>query len=151
MTSIHILRVCLLTVLVCAAGACSPTSSASAATGPTPPGPQAAPAPAGAEESRTSTATFIADRLHGRKTASGELYDRHKLVAAHPTYPLGTVVRVTNQANGRTVDVKVVDRTARRNRNRQVIDVSRAAAERLGFIEQGTTKVTLEVIARPSQ
>lgn len=150
MTSTLIIRVCLLSVLVCGAGACAPAPHASAATDQVPDA-QAAPAPAGVEEGRTSTATFIADRLHGRKTASGEPYDRHTLVAAHSTYPLGTLVRVTNQANGRAVDVKVVDRTARRNRGPQMIDVSRAAAERLGFIEQGTTKVTLEVIARPSR
>jgi rare lipoprotein A len=72
-------------------------------------------------------------------------------VAAHPTYPLGTLVRVTNQANGRAVEVKILDRTGRRGRHRDAIDLSRAAAERLDFIQQGTAKVTMEVIARPTQ
>ena len=96
-------------------------------------------------ETRTGRASFIAARLQGRKTASGELYDGATLVAAHPSYPMGTVVRVTNQDNGRVVQVKVIDRSAA-GRDRPIIDVSRMAAERLDFVRQGTVTVRTEVI-----
>jgi rare lipoprotein A len=97
------------------------------------------------KETRTGLASFIAARFQGRKTASGELYDGAQLVAAHPSYPMGTVVRVTNQENGRVVQVKVTDRSAA-GRDRPIIDLSRAAAERLEFVRQGTVKVTTEVV-----
>jgi peptidoglycan lytic transglycosylase len=98
-------------------------------------------------ETRTGRASFIASSLNGRTTASGEPYDGTELVAAHPSYPLGTILRVTNQENGRVVEVKVVDRTgspaARRYR---MIDLSHAAAERLDFVTRGTAPVTTEVL-----
>lgn len=98
-------------------------------------------------DTQTGRASFIADELQGRKTASGEPYDKNSLVAAHPSYPLGTMLRVTNQENGRAVDVKVVDRTAPpAARRHRIIDLSRAAAERLDFVEQGTARVTTEVL-----
>jgi len=90
-------------------------------------------------------ATFISDKLEGRRTASGAIYDGRQLVAAHPRYPLGTRVRVTNRENGRVVEVTIVDRSAAGAR-RPIIDVSRRAAERLDFVRQGTVQVTLDVI-----
>jgi rare lipoprotein A len=101
-------------------------------------------------QTQTGVASYMADRLHGRTTASGEPYDRKALVAAHPTYPMGTVLRVTNLENGRVVTVKVIDRSAR-DANRRIIDLSRAAAEQLDFIQSGLVKVTTEVIERPPQ
>ena len=71
------------------------------------------------------------------------------MVAAHPTYALGTIVRVTREDNGRSVEVKIVDRSAA-GANRPIIDLSRAAAERLDFIREGTTTVTIEVIRKPA-
>lgn len=98
-------------------------------------------------ETRRGRASFIADSLDGRRTASGAPYDKHSLVAAHPSYPLGTVLRVTNLENGRVVDVTIVDRTASpAARRHRMIDLSRAAAERLGFISRGTARVTTEVL-----
>lgn len=67
------------------------------------------------------------------------------LVAAHPTYAMGTVLRVSNPENGRVVEVKVIDRSAS-GADRPIIDLSRAAAERLDFIKAGTIKVTTEVL-----
>ena len=96
---------------------------------------------------QTGVASFMADRLDGRKTASGKPYDKDALVAAHPTYPMGTVLRVTNTVNGRVVTVKVIDRSARNTR--RIIDLSRAAAERLDFIQRGLVKVITEVIELP--
>ena len=81
-------------------------------------------------------------------TASGVPFDAKALVAAHPTYPFGTVVRVTNLANGQRVEVRIVDRgpaSAPRSEG-VIIDLSRAAAEALDFVEAGRSKVRLEVL-----
>jgi rare lipoprotein A len=70
------------------------------------------------------------------------------LVAAHPSYPFGTVVRVTNLNNGRTVDVRVVDRGPARGPRADgvIIDLSQGAAEVLGFIRAGRARVRLDVL-----
>ena len=81
--------------------------------------------------------------LPGR-TASGERYDQQELTAAHRTLPLGTRVLVTNLANGHSVRVRINDRGPfKRGR---VIDVSRAAARRLGMVGTGTARVRIEVL-----
>ena len=69
------------------------------------------------------------------------------MVAAHPTYPFGTIVRVTNLQNGRSVRVRIVDRgpTAGPRAAGVIIDVSRRAAQALGFIREGRTRVRVEV------
>jgi len=98
-------------------------------------------------ETRTGSASYLSSRLHGRPTASGEIYDQHELVAAHVGYPLGTRVRVTHLGNGRMVEVRVIDRTgSTAQEGGPLIDLSREAAERLGFLEQGRAEVRLEVI-----
>ena len=97
------------------------------------------------KQKRTGLASYMAKKLEGRKTASGELYDGRQLVAAHPSYPMGTVVRVTNLANGRSVVVTVIDRSAG-GRGRPIIDLSRTAAAQLDMLEQGVVKVTTEVL-----
>ncbi len=113
--------------------------------------PQAREKPAGTsgstKKAQVGMASFMADRLDGRRTASGERYDKDALVAAHATYPFGTVLRVTNQANGRVVEVRVIDRNAR-GAGRPLIDLSRAAAERLDFVQRGTVRVSIEVVTR---
>ena len=98
-----------------------------------------------APEESVGIATYYARRFHGRTTASGIRFDQNDMVAAHPTYPFGTVVRVTSLGNGRSVNVRVVDRgPAPRARQRGVIiDLSRAAAESLDFIEAGQSRVRL--------
>jgi rare lipoprotein A len=95
-------------------------------------------------ETRTGTASFYADKFHNRRTASGIRYDRNALVAAHRTYPFGTVLRVTNLANDRVVTVKVVDRGP--FIKGRVLDLSRRAAEELKFIQAGLTRVRIEVL-----
>jgi len=67
------------------------------------------------------------------------------MVAAHPTYPFGTIVRVTNLENGRSATVRILDRGPARA-NGVIIDVSRRAADKLGFIREGRTRVRLEVL-----
>jgi rare lipoprotein A len=95
---------------------------------------------------QTGTATYYAKRFHGRKTASGARFDQGKLVAAHHRWPLGTLVRVTNTKNDRTVKVRIVDRLAKRSR--AVIDLSRKAARQLRFLRtgEGRVPVRLEVL-----
>ena len=92
-------------------------------------------------------ASYYARVLDGRRTASGARFDNDGLVAAHPSYPFGTVLRVTNLGNSKSVDVTIVDRgPARGPRARGVIiDLSRAAAEALDFIDAGRTRVRVEV------
>lgn len=109
----------------------------------------AAEAPAAANqpvlETRTGPAVYISDAFHGKKTASGDTYDRDQMVAAHPSYPMGTLVRVTNLENGRAVVLRVIDRSAAAKRAESpIIDVSRAAARRLDFERQGRVKVRAE-------
>src|SRR4051812_32624112 len=72
----------------------------------------------------------------GKMTASGERFDKHALTAAHRTLPFGTRVRVTDERNGRTVIVRINDRGPFGNR-RRIIDLSEAAAARLGILDDG--------------
>ena len=92
----------------------------------------------------TGVASYYGRKFHGRRTASGESFDMGAMTAAHRTLPFGSLVRVTNPANGRSVIVRINDRGPF-TRGR-VIDVSRAAAEELGLIARGHAAVELELI-----
>jgi rare lipoprotein A len=94
--------------------------------------------------SSVGMASYYARKFHGRKTASGERFDMHKLTAAHRTLPFGTRVRVTNLRNGRSATVRINDRGPY-TRGR-IIDLSYAAAKEIGLIEAGTAKVKVEVL-----
>jgi len=95
-------------------------------------------------ETQTGSASFYANSLAGRRTASGVRYNPREMVAAHRSLPFGSLLRVTNEANGQVVKVRVVDRGPfARGR---VLDLSRVAAEELGFIRRGHTRVTIEVL-----
>lgn len=89
-------------------------------------------------------ASFYANKFHGRKTASGEIFDQKKFTCACNVLPLGTWVRVTNLKNGKTAYVKVNDRI--HPKMRRVVDLTRAAAQKLGFISRGLTRVKVEVV-----
>jgi dihydroorotase len=89
-------------------------------------------------------ASWYGRRFHGQKTASGELYDMYAMTAAHPTLPIPSYVRVTNVANGRSVVVRVNDRGP--FHSSRVIDLSYAAAYKLGFIQAGSAQVQLESV-----
>ena len=111
---------------------------------PTAPATQPATASNPATALGTGSASYYADRFHGRRTASGEVYDNTALTAAHRTLPFGTRVRVTNPATGASVVVRINDRgpfTPGRT-----IDVSRAAAEQLGLIRAGHATEALDLI-----
>ena len=90
-------------------------------------------------------ATWYGDEQQGGPTASGERFDKHKLTAAHRTLKLGTRVRVTNQKNGRSVEVRINDRGPYGSASR-IIDLSEAAARRLDMIDAGVVPCTVEVL-----
>ena len=91
-------------------------------------------------------ASYYADKFNGRPTANGEIYDGKKMTAACNQLPLGTWIRVTNLNNNRSVIVKTNDRL--HIRMKRVVDLSRAAAEKLGYIGRGLTKVKVEVLEK---
>jgi rare lipoprotein A len=86
-------------------------------------------------------ASWYGKSFHGRRTASGERYDMHGLTAAHPTLPFGTRVKVRNLENGRAVVVRINDRGP--SVAGRIIDLSYAAAARLGIVEAGLARVAL--------
>ena len=89
-------------------------------------------------------ASFYADKFDGKPTASGEKYRHNKFTGAHKTLPFGTKVKVTNLSNNKSVEVVINDRGP--YVEGRVIDLSKSAAEQLGFINLGLTDVQLEVI-----
>ncbi len=93
---------------------------------------------------QTGKATYYGNKFHGRKTASGERYDRRKLTAAHTALPFGTMVRVTNLDNGKKVTVRINDRGPLKNG--RIIDLSRAAAEAIDMISAGVVRVGIEIV-----
>jgi len=141
-------RLALLAVLCLAATGCASAGRRDA--GPeteipprsAPSAPIAQPPSGGAVQ--TGKASWYGEPHHGRKTASGEIYDMNKLTAAHRTLPLGTRLRVTNVDNGRSVVVRVNDRGP--FVDGRVIDLSRAAARELGVRGAGVITVRIEVL-----
>jgi rare lipoprotein A len=89
-------------------------------------------------------ASWYGRKFHGQKTSMGETYDMYAMTAAHPTLPLPSYARVTNPANGRTVVVRVNDRGP--FLNSRIIDLSYAAAHRLGIAQNGSGEVEVEAI-----
>jgi rare lipoprotein A len=95
----------------------------------------------------TGIASWYGDPYHGRRTASGEVYDMDQMTAAHRTMPFQTWVKVENLSNGKTVDVRINDRGP--FVGGRIIDLSRSAARSIGMLGPGTAKVRIEVIKRP--
>ncbi len=89
-------------------------------------------------------ASYYGGRFHGRRTANGETFDMHRLTAAHRALSFGTLVEVTNLSNGRSVRVRVNDRGPYvRGR---VLDLSYAAAQRIGMVRKGLARVKIEIV-----
>ncbi|CAN5829109.1 hypothetical protein BH23GEM3_BH23GEM3_03320 [soil metagenome] len=103
-------------------------------------------APATALRTVTGQATFYADTFEGRRTASGIPFRQNQMVAAHKAFPFGTVLRVTNTRNNRSVNVRVVDRGPYNSTRETIIDLSRRAASQLGYIDAGRAPVRVEVL-----
>ncbi len=89
-------------------------------------------------------ASYYADKFQGKKMANGQPYRRGKLTAAHKKIPLGTRVRVTNPQNHRSVKVRITDRGP--HTRGRILDLSRAAAGRLGIIQAGVAPVKIKVL-----
>ncbi|HET8839554.1 MAG TPA: septal ring lytic transglycosylase RlpA family protein [Flavobacteriaceae bacterium] len=92
----------------------------------------------------TGKASFYGEKFNGKPTASGEIFESSKLTAAHPNLPFGTNVKVTNLSNNKSVIVRVNDRGP--FVMGRIIDLSKAAAEMLGFIQKGIAGVSIEIL-----
>ena len=95
------------------------------------------------------SATYYADKFEGRRTASGIPFRQNQMVAAHRAFPFGTLLRVTNLGNDRSVNVRVVDRgpfAGPKKAEKPMIDLSRRAAEQLGYVDAGRARVKVEVL-----
>ncbi len=104
----------------------------------------AAPAAARAGDNMDGLAAVYSDKLVGRKTASGEAFNQGKLTAAHPSLAFGTMVKVTNTKNSKTVDVRINDRGPKQAG--RVIDLTSAAAAKIGIGKNAMAPVKLEVV-----
>ena len=93
-------------------------------------------------------ASYYGRGFEGQETASGEIFRSEKLVAAHPTYPLGTFARVTNLEKPAVVYVRIIDRgpTDENVAEGVIIDLSKGAAKRLGMVKDGRVRVKVEVL-----
>ena len=96
----------------------------------------------------TGIAVYYSDYFVGKPVANGEIYSHDALTAAHNGYPFGTEVRVTNLSNDQSVVVKINDRM--RKNSKLLIDLSRSAAQELGFVKEGKTRVTVEPVGAGS-
>jgi rare lipoprotein A len=92
-------------------------------------------------------ASWYGGVFNGRQTADGETFDQNEMTACHPTLPFGTKVKVENTRNHKSVIVRITDRGLLYGR--RVIDLSYAAAEKIGMTEVGVAPVTIQVISRP--
>ncbi len=97
----------------------------------------------------TGIASWYGPGFHGRATANGEIFDQNALTAAHRTLPMPFMVRVTNLDNGRSIKVRINDRGP--FKNGRIIDLSRRAADLLGFRRSGTAKVRVEIVEDESR
>jgi rare lipoprotein A len=101
------------------------------------------------EYNEVGVSSWYGEDFHAKKTANGEKYDMNSLTAAHKTLPLPSIVRVTNLENGRSLILRVNDRGP--FVNNRIIDVSKRAAKLLGFKQQGTTKVRVQILEEESK
>lgn len=95
---------------------------------------------------KTGVASWYGGNFHGRKTATGEVYNMHLLSCASNHYPLGTWLRVTNLLNGKAVVVQVNDRM--HPKSKRVVDLSKGAAKEIGLVKAGIGKVKIENLGK---
>ncbi len=93
----------------------------------------------------TGLASWYGAKHHGKRTASGEIFDQKKFTAAHRTLPWGSIVQVTNLDNGKSVEVRINDRGP--FTKGRIIDLSRAAARAVGMLESGVSSVRMELLS----
>jgi rare lipoprotein A len=132
------------------APAASPATSATppSLTDQEPPIPQNAPTPAAKswKDRIQGIASWYGGVFNGRKTASGETYNMYAMTACHPSLPFGSIVRVVNVHNHRSVVVRITDRGDLVEEGR-IIDLSYGAAKKLGMTQSGLAKVELDVLS----
>jgi rare lipoprotein A (peptidoglycan hydrolase) len=92
-------------------------------------------------------ASWYGSVFNGRKTASGEIYNMYDMTACHPTLPFGSIVRVVNLRNRKSVVVRITDRGDLGSNNGRIIDLSFAAAEKLQMTQAGLARVSVEVLS----
>lgn len=90
------------------------------------------------------TASFYSDKFNGRQTANGEIFSQKKMTCACNVLPMGTWIRVTNLRNKRSIIVKVNDRL--HPKMKRLVDLTRAGANKLGFVSSGLVKIRVEVL-----
>lgn len=96
---------------------------------------------------QSGLASWYGRQFHGRKTASGEIFNQHGFTAAHRSLPMNCYIKVTNKSNGKSVVVKVNDRGP--FHGNRVLDLSYAAAKQIGIVQSGTGNVTIERVSGP--
>jgi len=89
-------------------------------------------------------ASWYGNKFHGKPTSSGEYYDMNDFTGAHRIFPFGTIVKVTNIKNGRSALVKINDRGPQKNSRK--LDISYAAAKKIGMINDGVARVKIEIV-----
>ncbi len=94
-------------------------------------------------------ASWYGGKFHGRKTANGEIFDKNHITAAHKSLPLGSWVKVTNLKNNRSINVRINDRGPFVYGRK--IDLSYAAAKKIGMVQQGVARVSIKVLHVPPQ
>lgn len=124
--------------------AANPASAADAS-----PNPPSKPSSSEASNAMSGTAAWYGRKFNGRRTASGQRFNADAMTAAHPSLPFGTRVRVTNTSNKRSVVVVINDRGP--TTPGRMLDVSQAAAKKLGLTRAGTAPVTLEVVGQSAR
>ena len=98
------------------------------------------------KECTTGVASWYGKPFHGRLTKSGEVYDMNKYTAAHNTIPMGTMVKVTNLDNNKSVVVKINDTGSFGKKYNRIIDLSRQAAKSVGYLDKGLANVSVCII-----
>ena len=125
-----------------------PPPAATTAPGAAPPAPSATAPAAPPESGETGLASWYGHPYHGRASASGEIYDMEQMTAAHRTLPFGTMVRVHDLDNEKSVDVRINDRGP--FVDGRIIDLSHAAARAIDMIGPGTARVQLQILSAPA-
>ncbi|MFZ2061532.1 MAG: septal ring lytic transglycosylase RlpA family protein [Candidatus Binatus sp.] len=134
-----LMLICLLILASCATQ--QPQPAPAPVVAPPPPPPPAPPPRTSAQPSRTVRASYQGEAEAGHKTANGERYDPNELTAASKTFPIGSLVLVTNPANGKSVKVRINDRGPHvRGRS---LDLSKRAAEELGITDKGVARLKI--------
>jgi len=95
-------------------------------------------------DSTVGYASYYANKFVGRKMANGQIFSQKKMTCAHNTFPMGTLIRVTNLSNGLSVEVTVTDRL--HHRNPRIVDLTTSAAQKIKLGNKGVTKVLVERI-----